>query len=210
MCGDVRHVVSTFTVWHVFEQLSLYRLYLILRTHALKWVGEKLHPTLEIDRFTIEFAGLEYAIWDLPFGMARVVMANLNFCKVVCQSVVSAVCTCVPCTQYRPIYICGLDPRGQTTRKEMQRRSSCCHGFWRKNDTQRITAIQDTDTPLDWIVRWCKMSFSFRSISGQPSNWYQPISACQRCGLCLEPNATSSVFVQFHNCWSTKKKRTRL
>ena len=108
------------------------------------------------------------------------------------------------------IYICGLDPRGITTRKEMQRRSSCCHGFWRKNDTQRITAIQDTDTPLDWIVRWCKMSFSFRSISGQPSNWYQPISACQRCGLCLEPNATSSVFVQFHNCWSTKKKRTRL
>jgi hypothetical protein len=68
-------------------------------------VGEKLHPTLEIDRFTIEFAGLEYAIWDLPFGMARVVMANLNFCKVVCQSVVSAVCSCVPCTQYRPIYI---------------------------------------------------------------------------------------------------------
>ena len=205
MRGDVRHVVSTFTVWHVFEQLSLYRLYIILRTHALKWVEEKLHPTLEIDRFTIEFAGLEYAIWDLPFGMARVVMANLNFCKVVCQSVVSAVCTCVPCTQYRPIcavWIQGAKPLAKKCKEEVL----AVTGFGGKmihSESQRYT-------PLDWIVRWCKMSFSFRSISGQPNNWYQPISACQRCGLCLEPNATSSVFVQFHNCWSTKKKRTRL
>ena len=199
------------TVWHVFEQLSLYRLYIILRTHALKWVGEKLHPTLEIDRFTSEFAGLEYgdlgfAIWNGKGGDGQ--PEFLQGCLSVCGECSLHLRTLHSVQTY--IYICGLDPRGQTTRKEMQRRSSCCHGFWRKNDTQRITAIQDTDTPLDWIVRWCKMSFSFRSISGQPSNWYQPISACQRCGLCLEPNATSSVFVQFHNCWSTKKKRTRL
>lgn len=137
----------------------------------------------------------------MPFGMARVAMANLNSCKVVCGE-----CSLHLCTLHSvQTYICRLDPRCQTTRKEIQRRSSCCHGFGGKNDTQRIAAIQDTDTPLDWIVRWCKMYFSFRSISGQQNNWYQPISACQRCGLCLEPNGTSSVFIQFHNCWSTKK-----
>lgn len=148
----------------------------------------------------IRICDLGFAIWNGKGGDGQ--PEFLQGCLSVCGE-----CSLHLCTLHSvQTYICGLDPGSKPLAKKCKEEVLAVTGFGGKmihSESQRYT-------PLDWIVRWCKMSFSFRSISGQPNNWYQPISACQRCGLCLEPNATSSVFVQFHNCWSTKKKRTRL